>query len=244
MARRFWPDADPLGRTLSIRSTEFDHDALKPVHSARVIGVTRDAASNWVGQGRDTPVAYFPQPLDANATVVVVRFAGDAATGKLELEHALAAVDSAAITQMHSIDDALAMQAYPFRAMHWVASALGLIALSLTFIGVYGVVSYLVAQRRREFGVRLALGAGKRSLVGLIVGQSMRFAAIGIGIGVALTLGVSRLFATFIPSLDTYDRSGYLLGITLVLVACVAAALPPSHRAATIDPAEALRADS
>ena len=244
LARRFWPNADPVGRTLAIPPTEPEYAALAPSHEVRVIGVARDAASNWIGQGRDKPVAYFPRPLDSTAAVVVVRVGGDAAAGKVELEATLAKVDSAAITQMHSIDDALAMQAYPFRAMYWVATALALIALSLTFIGVYGVVSYLVAQRRREFGVRLALGAGRHSLIGLIIGQSTRLAAAGIVIGVVVTLGVSRLFATFIPSLDTYDRAGYLLGVALVLVACVAAALGPSYRAASINPVEALRADS
>jgi predicted permease len=244
MARRVWPGADPIGQTLAIPPTGPEYAALEPFRTARVIGVTRDAASNWIGQGGGTPVAYYPRPLDASGPlVIVVRVAADAAAGKLELERTLAAVDSAAITEMHSVDDALAMQAYPFRAMHWVTTALGLIALSLTFIGVYGVVSYLVEQRRREFGIRLALGARQLSLIGLIVGQSTRLAVFGVVIGVALTLGVSRLFASVIPSLDTYDPAGYLLGILLVLVACLVAAFGPSYRAATINPVETLRAD-
>lgn len=209
-----------------------------------MIGIARDAASGWIGQGRTLPIAYFPQPLDSGATKLIVRVDGNAEPAKKRLVSNLARVDSAALTEIHSMDDVVAMQVYPFRAIYWVACALGAIALVLTLIGVYGVISYLVAQRRREFGIRLALGASRRSVVSLVVRQSMRLATMGLVCGVVLALGVSRLFASFIPGLDTYDSYGYALGVSVVAGACLVAAFGPSHRASVIDPVQALRADS
>lgn len=243
-ARRLWPSADALGKTLSILRDDPEYASLSSYHDARIIGIARDAASGWIGQGRTPPIVYFPQPLDADATKLIVRVDGDAEQGKRRLVATLERVDSAAVSEIHSMDDAVALQVYPFRAIYWVASALGAIALALTLIGVYGVVSYLVAQRRREFGIRLALGAAKVSVIGLVIRQSMRLALLGLFIGVVLALGVSRLFASLIPGLlDTYDPLGYVLGVSLVAVACGIAAFGPSHRASVIDPVEALRHD-
>jgi len=243
-AKRFWPGEDPIGKTLSMSPDDPDYERLTPFHDVRVIGVSRDAASGWIGLGTALPVVYFPAASDENAVEVLARVSGDANRSRAMVERTLQRVDSSAILDIHALDDVLVVQSYPFRAMYWVASALGVIALALTVVGVYGVIAYLVAQRRREFGIRLALGAGRRSLLGLVVGQSMRLALVGTVAGIALALGVSRIFANLVVGLDTYDVRGYLLGASLVLAACAIAALGPSHRATAINPADALRADS
>src|SRR4029079_8441964 len=129
------------------------------------------------------------------------------------LERALATVDSAAVVEMHSLASSLALQVYPFRAMYWVAAALGAIALMLTLIGVYGVLSYIVAQRRREFGIRLALGAAGSTLVAMVMRQSLRLSLTGVAIGVMLTMAASRLFASVMLNIHTFDAAGYAAGI-------------------------------
>jgi ABC-type antimicrobial peptide transport system permease subunit len=146
---------------------------------------------------------------------------------------------------MHTLEESLAVQVYPFRAMYWVASALGVIALLLTVTGVYGVLAYIVAQRRREFGIRMALGAGGASVIGLVLRQSVRLALIGSAVGVVFAFGVSRLLRlAFWRLVSNFDVTGFVGGPAIVIVACIVAAYIPSRRAATVNPVDALRADS
>jgi len=106
------------------------------------------------------------------------------------------------------------------------------------------VLSYIVAQRRREFGIRLALGAAGSTLVAMVMRQSLRLSLTGVAIGVMLALAVSRLFASVLLNIHTFDAAGYAAGIGLVVAACVVAAYAPSRRAASVNPVETLRADS
>src|SRR6185503_7089558 len=126
-------------------------------------------------------------------------------------------------------------QVYPFRAAYWLATAVGCIALLLTITGVYGVMSYLVSQRRKEFGIRLALGAAAETLVALVLRQSLRLAVLGIAVGVAIALGMSRLLAGSVLVADSFDARGYVIGTLAVLSACLAAAYLPSRRASRTD---------
>jgi ABC-type antimicrobial peptide transport system permease subunit len=125
----------------------------------------------------------------------------------------------------------------------WLSSAIGAVALVLTLIGTYGVLSYLVAQRSREIGVRMALGASVGAVVALVMRQSLRYAAVGVVAGTVAALGVSRLFASLLVIVDTFDPLGYGFGIGVVLAACAVAAWAPSRRAANVDPVTALRTD-
>lgn len=138
----------------------------------------------------------------------------------------------------------LEVQRYPFHAAYWIASALGLIALLLTITGVYGVVAYVVAQRTREFGVRLALGATPGDVVRLVLRQLMRLAMVAVAAGALIALGMSRFLASQFTFVDAYSVAGYATGIVTVLLACALAAYVPSRRAAAVNPIEALRADS
>jgi len=115
------------------------------------------------------------------------------------------------------------------------------IALLLTLTGVYGVLSYVVAQRRKELGIRIALGASAWKLVGLVLGQSMRLCAIGLVAGTVLALGVARLFEANIVRLDTYEPAAFAGGALLVMLCCLVASYIPSRRAGKADPMEALR---
>jgi predicted permease len=242
-ADSLWPGQEAIGQTLSIPSSEREYRHLEEYHAARVVGVTGDAVPGWIGDSRAAPVVYYPQPTDADVAQIVVRVAGDGEAAAAKLERALAAVDSGAVQEIHTLDQSLALQVYPFRAIYWVALALGATALLLTLIGVYGVMSYLVEQRRREFGIRIALGAAGSSLVALVLRQSLRLATIGALTGVLLATGASRLIASLILSINAFDALGYVGGAVVVVVACLFAAYVPARRAAHVDPVEALRAD-
>ena len=135
---------------------------------------------------------------------------------------------------MHTLEESVAVQVYPFRAAHWVASALGAIALLLTITGIYGVLAFVVVLREKEIGIRLALGATRRVIVALVVRQSVRLAMIGVIAGAVLALGASRFIAAHLTMIPALDAIALVAGMVLVLTAAVAAAYGPSRRAASV----------
>jgi len=154
-----------------------------------------------------------------------------------------AASATSPVEDIHTLNEYLAIQRYPFQAFSWVSTAIGAIALLLTIAGIYGVLSYLVEQRTREIGVRMALGAGVSGVVSLVLRQTAVFASSGAVIGATLALGVSRLFEQTLWIVDMYDVLGYAGGVVVVFAAALAASLAPARRAARVDPMEALRAE-
>jgi len=120
---------------------------------------------------------------------------------------------------------------------------LGGLALLLTLSGIYGVLSYLITQRTKEIGIRMALGATTGAVSRLVLRQSAKLALIGIGTGSALALGVSRLLASHLVFIDTFDLLAYSSGILLVIGATLAAGFVPTRRATRIDPVTTLRYD-
>ena len=133
------------------------------------------------------------------------------------------------------------MQVYPFRAAHWVTMSLGVIALLLTATGIYGVLSFIVALRRAEIAVRVALGASRSQVVGLVVRQSIRLAAIGIVLGAAMALGVSMLISSQLTMIPSFDVVALIGGIIVVMLAAIGAAYVPSRQAAAVDPVAAMK---
>lgn len=244
-ARHFWPRSEPIGQTLTIASTDPDYDRLTSYHTAQVIGVTRDAVAGWIGSSPSDPVVYYPRPLDETVSRLLVRVGIESDQARPKLERTIAAVDSGAVQSIHTLEESLALQIYPFQAMYWVASALGVIALLLTVTGVYGVLAYVVAQRQREFGIRMALGAGASSVIALVLRQSIRLSLVGSAIGLVMAFGVSRLLrVAFWRLVSAFDMPGFVGGPAIVIVACLVAAYIPSRRAAAANPVDALRADS
>jgi ABC-type antimicrobial peptide transport system permease subunit len=124
-----------------------------------------------------------------------------------------------------------------------ILTTIGLVALVLSVAGVYGLVSYAVVQRRREIGVRMALGAGPASLARLIVAQSTRPVAMGSLFGLLAAVALALLMAAGMPEVDPRDPVSYVGVILLILASALLATLVPARRAASINPVEALRAD-
>jgi ABC-type antimicrobial peptide transport system permease subunit len=194
--------------------------------------------------GIDPSLFYFPTgPQGAKIESLLVRVKSDSDTMRRTLDNAIASVSSEAAAIMIPMDEALALQVYPFEAASWVGSFLGGLALVLTVSGIYGVLSYLVSQRTKEIGIRMALGASKAGVVGLVLTQSMKLAIAGIAIGILLALGVSRLFASEFETANTFDLLAYAGGIFAALFAALAAAYFPSRSASEVDPVIALRCD-
>jgi predicted permease len=246
-SRRFWPDQDALGQTIAIqpRPHRVPYYDRAPVYAtAHVIGIVRDTISGVIANGPEPSYIYFPtNPRDADNDSLLVRVNGDAAVARRQIEIALNRVAPGITDQINPMDEVFAVQVYPFRVMFWLSAFLGLLALVLTASGIYGVMSYLVSQRTREIGIRLALGADARAVVAMVVKQSMRLAAIGTLAGALFTLAIAPVFAHRLAAIDPYDLVAYGGGALLVLAAVLTASFYPSRRAVRIDPAVTLRCD-
>src|SRR5206468_3386175 len=156
---------------------------LSRVRTARVVGVAQNMPPGWIGIDRNQPAIYYPASAEEKGMHLVVRVA-DVNVMKQRIDRTLTDANPRAIYEIHSLDDYLAIQTWPFKAFSWVASFIGTIALVLTIIGIYSVLSYVVAQRTKEIGIRMALGGGIDSVVALIMRQVGTRAALGLTIGV------------------------------------------------------------
>jgi predicted permease len=251
-ASRFWPGQDALGRSFNIEQDPAQPHGLaeNPVIGApsstavRVIGVARDALNGWFGSGTDQTCIYFPGSVQTAGYVLLVRVKGDAEVARRRLDSALESVPGA-IDDIHPMDEIVSAQRWPFRAAYWVSSAIGGLALLLTLSGIYGVLSYLVTQRTKEIGIRVALGASTGSVARLVLGQSMKLVCMGAAAGATAALGVSYILAAQIEffMFDALDGTAYGTVVVLVIAASACAAYFPCRRAARIEPVTTLRYD-
>jgi predicted permease len=243
-ARALWPDRNAIGQTLRLTTDSAAGAArrFRGRRDARVVGIADNVALGTVIDPVDAPIAYYPSAADNPDMALLALVAGPQAVAMRQIDAALAQLAPSTVEDVHTLDAYMYGAIYPFRAAYWIAAALGAIALVLTVTGVYGVLSYVVAQRRKELGIRVALGAAASTIVRLVLRQSMRLCAIGLAAGVILALGVARLFAANIVRVTTFEPIAFAGGTLLVLLACLAAAYVPSRRAGRADPMEALRA--
>jgi putative ABC transport system permease protein len=129
------------------------------------------------------------------------------------------------------------------RSMMWLFASFAAAALLLAAIGAYGVVSYTTSQRTFEIGVRMALGATRRSLFGLVLGQSFKLVLAGLGVGIGAALALTRMLSTFLYGIKASDPLTFLAVVALLLAIALLAGYVPARRAASVDPLKALRVD-
>ena len=244
-ARRLWPNRDAVGQDVHIQ-----HDAqtnwrerLPQYQSVRVVGVARDVVSCCIPYGKDPALVYFPVTRGIANHPLLIRVNGDAETVRHKLDAELTVWAPGGVEEIHPLDQYLAGGSYPFRAASWISSSLGVLALLLTISGIYGVLSYRITQRTKEIGIRVALGATTGDVARLVLAQSVRLVAVGVALGTALSLTVSRLLAAHLIFMSTFDALAYGGGMMLVTAASLAASYFPTRRAARIDPITTLRYD-
>jgi predicted permease len=241
-ARRLWPGADAIGQTVAIPRAE-----RAPEYSeARVIGVARDVLSGYLVTSRDREGAmvYFPtNARAANNDSILVRVSGASGAARQRIAAALDGIAPSIYDQLNPMNDVLAMQIYPFQVVFGVSAFLGGLSLVLTVSGIYGVMSYLVSQRTKEIGIRVALGAEASDVVRMVVRQSARQALIGVAAGIALALCIAPVFAHELEAIHPYDAMAYGGAVLIVMAAAVAASFAPSRQAVRVDPVTALRCD-
>lgn len=212
-----------------------------------VIGVVTDAGSMKAGQHTDGPLYYRPFAQEpASATTLLLRGRGNVSALTETLRRTLAERDrELPLNKIYPVQHILEMERLGINLPGALLVICGLGALALASIGVYGVISFSVKTRTRELGVRLALGATKRDILRLIMGEGVRQISYGLSAGVLLALGVSAILASMFTEFgrSSYDCWIYLTVVALLGGVAAAALYIPARRATRVDPLIALRAE-
>ena len=241
-ARRIWPDGNAVGRRLSIETNP------KPQDWLTVVGVVADVRQGGLTH-RAPPAVYQPYPQVTRSSWVsrmtfVVRTTGDPEAVAPMMRAALAAIDdNQAPHAMTSMEDLIADTIAEPRFHTRLLGIFSLLALVLSAIGVYGVLASSVVERRREIGIRIALGADRSSVATMIVRRTLALAAIGVVLGTLGGLVLTRVLSTFLFNVTPTDPVTFAAAAgTLVLVAFIAG-LIPARKASSVDPLISLRAE-
>jgi len=232
-AEAFWPGAQAVGRELLIDGER-----------ATVIGVAGDSRT-LIQDAAPAPLVYLPAARrPARRMTVVVR--GAAAAGELAglLRAELGALDAdLAPPNVAPLRDLLDLSLLPQRLAGRFAGGLGILALALAVSGVYGIVAYAVGCRRREVGIRVALGGAPRGLVLLMMRRGLALAAIGIALGALGVVALRPLLQQFLLDVSSFDPLALGGASGLMLLVAALASWVPARRVTRIDPVIALRAD-
>jgi putative ABC transport system permease protein len=235
LAERLWPGQNPLGRHL-----RFDRQPGGP--TIEVIGVARDGKYNFLNEAQQ-PAFYRPfEQRPIAASVLVVEARQDAAALLPTIEKALESVDPRVpILDMRTVESHVSSSVWLFRMGARLAAALGFLALGLSAAGLFGVMTYTVNQRRRELGIRLALGARGRQLMEAVIGRGLRLTAIGVAIGLAVALAIGSVVSSLLFGVGARDPLTFaVVALALGAVAAIAT-LAPALSASRADPVEVLR---
>jgi putative ABC transport system permease protein len=238
-AKRYWPDDDPIGRRIDVTFAD-------PPRWYQIVGIVGDVKHAGLEQDTD-PEAYMPHAQapysgQARRLTLVVRTRTPLATMAPMLRSVVGELDrNQPIGTVSAMEDLISASVAPRRLNLWLVGAFAVVALLLTAAGLYGVMSYLVAQRTREIGVRMALGASPGSVLALMLRQAGTMMLLGIGIGVAGALALTQSLASLLFGVTARDPAVYAgVSLLLAVVATLAVAVP-SSRATRVDPLAALR---
>jgi putative ABC transport system permease protein len=236
LARHFWPNQSAIGRSLVVRG-----------QSVEVVGIARDGKYLFVWE-LPRGMAYTPmaqQPTDR--ATLLVRSTRDPSGLMADLQGVFREVDPVVrVFDVRTMGQHLVRETGGFLAFELGAMFTGIFGVAgvlLAAIGLYGMIAGRVAQRTREFGVRIALGAERRTILRDVVGRALRLASIGIVVGALLAAFTARGLRTLLLDVSPFDPLTYLVVSIALVGICVLASLIPARRATRVDPIVALRAE-
>lgn len=229
MANRFWPGADPIGK-------RFKESGGK---SYEIVGVAADISSKRVGQ-LDGPLFYIPaSSRDLTGLSFVLRTNGNqTASAVRELGRSL---DKDAVVKVEPLEENVRRMLEPERMGAWFAGTVSLLALLIAATGIYGMLSYHVAERTTEIGIRMALGAQRRNVLMLIVGDGMKLAGIGAAIGIVAAIALTKVMSTLLLGVVSTDAATFAAVSIGALAVAFLACYIPAYRATKVDPLVTLR---
>jgi predicted permease len=239
LARRFWPGESPIGKRVRfVRSRTSFGPWLD------VVGVVRD--SKYVSVGED-PRAFVYRPIAqayVSKVTLLAKTTGEPTTMVPAVRAHVRALDpDLPLSNVGPLESATNLSLVPVQIAAMLAGIVGLTALALAAIGIYGVTSYLVRQRTREIGIRLALGAQPREIVRLVTREGMRWTIVGLAIGLTMALAAAQLLSGLLYGITPADPVAFIGVAVLLAVTSYVACLNPAERTSRTDPMIALRSE-
>src|SRR5262245_807173 len=229
-ARRFWPNEDAIGKRIGIGAASPQIDASAGIApnfpQYEIIGITNDTRQGWVWQ-RDETFLFVPLRTNSGEWLIVSSD-GDARATMMAARGEALALDPNLFVIPRLVSDSLDFQMAPFKAIALLAGVLGALALLLASIGLYGVMSFVVSQRTREIGIRVALGAQNRDVIALFLRQGARLIAIGVAFGLGGGAAISTLLAVVLVDISQFDPLAFC-GVAAFLTAVALSEIGRAH---------------
>ena len=233
MARRFWPGENPIGRKILMGRQD-------PVERT-IVGVAEDSKIADLYEGSEMYL-YVPYAQHQQVFALLLVEASGQAELFSAVRKAIAQIDpSVAILDVSSFAGHMKVVLYQERRDAEIAFAIGLLTLLLGSVGIYSVVSLVTARRTKEIGIRMALGAQRKDVLGLVLGRGVRLTLLGTAVGTAGGLAVGRLLQNRLHAVSATDSATFILVAAVLAAVALLATLLPSWRAARVDPVVALR---
>jgi len=236
--RKLLRGADPIGQTLRT-----GQEPNYPSSVYEIVGVIPDTQYNDL-RGETPPMTFAPAsqfPAQGPWTVLMIHSNTPSAAISATIKRKLAATHPGVIMEFGDFQKEIRDQLTPERLMAILSGSFGILAAVLAMVGLYGVISFLVARRRNEIGIRLALGAERGQVVAMVMREAGRLLAIGVGTGVALSLVAGRGAQSLLFGLKPYDPVTLFAAAVLLALIAAAASFLPARRASRLDPMAALR---
>jgi len=237
LASRYWPNQDAIGKRLAITPEESGKQVWREI--VGVVGNVRHKAL----ETEVMPEAYFPfKQSPENFMSLVVRTASDPASMVPTIRSQVLSIDKdQPVSDIMTMEQRVAGSVAAKRFVMFLLGAFSILALGLAAVGIYGVMAYLVTQRTKEIGVRMALGAQKRDVLRLVVGKGMVLAVIGAAIGLVASLALTRLMRSLLFEVTPTDWLTFVIVSVVLLTVALLACYIPARRATKVDPLTALR---
>ena len=233
-AKKFWPNEDSLGKNILLQGDK------PPRGPLVVVGVAGDVKQFGL-HTQPRPEIYLP--MRRHSMTLIVRASGDPAPLTAAMRETVQSLDNRAAISLRTLEQVVNRSTWSRRNLALLMGVLGAVALLLAAMGIYGVISYLVAQRTREIGIRLALGAQRRDLFRLILGLGVKLTLIGVASGLALSLALTRFLSSMLFGVSAADPTTFVaIALLLTSVALMASYLP-ARRAMKVDPITSLRSE-
>ena len=235
LARQYFPNVDPIGKRITIDMT----DKNVPTEIIGIVGDTKSGDLTSAAQ----PTSYWPHPQFAySAMTLTIRTSADPSAMAASVENVVHTLDKdQPVSDVRSMDQWIARSLAQSRFSSTLLTIFASVALLLAAIGIYGVMSYAVSQRTSEIGVRLALGANARDILGMILGNAAKLTVTGLGLGIVLALALTRTIASLLFHVTATDPLTFSAVVVVLGGVALLATYLPAHRAARITPVEALR---
>jgi putative ABC transport system permease protein len=241
LARKHWPHESPIGRRVSFSTQD--------AQWYEIVGVAGNIKHRAL-EAADRPELYVPyrQPVFSGWTVrpmyVFVRTSGDPARSQSTVRREIARQDrDQPISDVRTMDERIGRSLSSRRFNMLLIALLAGLALTLAAVGIYGIVAYSVTERTHEIGVRVALGAQRRDVLTMVVGQGMAMVATGTAIGVAAAAALARLMSSLLFGVSALDPATFVAIPTLLIGVALAACYIPARRAMRVDPLQTLRSE-